>query len=565
MEKSVGGFVYVMRNDAIPGMIKVGRTANLKSRVSSLSNSSLPYPFELVFYMFFRDSINAEREIHLDLIEFRVRKEREFFSCDQSIAIRAIESLKRKENQLERKARKAQRKNHPKTLPTESPHIPRMLNANASTLVDVYGEADGESVFLGQLSYNVREQSSVFQWSTDAMERQQEWSPLFMPVSPKLWVSGAREMDLMGLPGLIHDALPDGWGMLLMNKAFGQATVPHYQNSPLLRLAFLADRCWGALAFSPSWGSEEDKRHRITLDELTQQTDEFLRDEPKAVPLALLSAGTVPHGARPKVMVAVSADLSQALVGQEKLPPGYRHVLIKFAGDGEDPTHPVLEFCYTEAARAAGIITAPAALLEAGGRTGLCVDRFDRVNGQKRHVHSMAGIMHTTHRIANSDWLHVADILGRLDGGQKDLEQAFRRAVFNAVFCVRDDHTKNIAFMRQGNTWGLSPAFDIAYCEGPGGYHTMTYAEHQGRDVKREDLLRLAGPFGVIEPEVDRLIDQMRGQRDLMLKEAQNLGVAKLILDSVKKRFKEIDRCLKGRRRPTTKSDWRKGPGQASP
>lgn len=415
------------------------------------------------------------------------------------------------------------------------------------TVLNVLGEADGESILLGKLSYIERDQSSAFQWSQEALDRHQEWSPLFMPLTSKLWVSGMREKDLMGLPGLIHDALPDGWGMLLMDRAFGQTGIPRHRISPLLRLAFLANRCWGALSFVPEWGEDIDKRQRVAIGALAQEAQQVMHGDTDRVSQALLVAGGSPHGARPKVMVAVSDDLTQALVGQEDLPPGYRHVLIKFSGDGEGPTHPVLEFCYTEAARATGIHTAPATLIEAGGRAGLCVDRFDRVDGQRRHVHSMAGILHTTHRIANADWLQVAEILERLEGGQADLEQAFRRAVFNAVFCVRDDHTKNIAFMRHGNTWGLSPAFDIAYCDGPGGYHTMTYAEHQGRDVKREDLVRLAGPFGVTEPEVDRIIEQMRGQRELMLKEARSLGVAKPILAQVRALLKDIDKTLKPR------------------
>ena len=413
------------------------------------------------------------------------------------------------------------------------------------TALNVLGQADGESIQLGRLSYIERDQSAAFQWSQEALDRKQEWSPLCMPLSSQLWVSGMREMDLMGLPGLIHDALPDGWGMLLMDRAFIQAGVSRHRISPLLRLAFLSNRCWGALSFVPEWGADIDKQHQVAIGALAEEAQQVMHGDTDRVSQALLVAGGSPHGARPKVMVAVNNDLTQALVGQEDLPPGYRHVLIKFAGDGEGPTHPVLEFCYTEAARAAGIQTAPAALIEAGGRAGLCVDRFDRVDGQRRHVHSMAGMLHTTHRIANSDWLQVADILNRLEGGEADLEQAFRRAVFNAVFCVRDDHTKNIAFMRRGNTWGLSPAFDIAYCDGPGGYHTMTYAEHQGRDVRRADLLRLAEPFGVVEPEVDRLVEQMRGQRELMLKEARSLGVARPILAQVGARLKGIDKALK--------------------
>lgn len=407
----------------------------------------------------------------------------------------------------------------------------------------VHGQADSQRTFLGQLTYDCQARRSTFQWSEEALSRDQQWSPVFLPVSEQRWVAGNREQELSGLPGLVHDALPDGWGLLLMDRTW--APINKGKMTAMQRLAFLGNRCWGALSFSDPAMTllQPEAGIDISLSSLVRDIDGALEGD--QISRALLLGGSVAHGARPKVMVAVSDDLTQALVGQEDLPPGYRHVLIKFAGNGEDPSHPAFEFCYTEAARGVGIDTAPAALIEARGRAGLCVDRFDRVDGQRRHVHSMAGMLHTTHRIANSDWLHVADILSRVEGGQADLAQAFRRAVFNAVFCVRDDHTKNIAFMRRGNTWGLSPAFDIAYCDGPGGYHTMTYAEHQGRDVRRADLIRLAGPFGVSEPDVDRLVEQMRGQRELMLKEARSLGVAKPILAQAVARFKGIDKALK--------------------
>ena len=413
------------------------------------------------------------------------------------------------------------------------------------TLLNVHGHADGKRLFLGQLSYDAKNFSSAFQWSEDALKNAVEWSPLHLPLSPKLWLSSLNEIDLLGLPGLIHDSLPDGWGMLLMDRAFGQAGIPPHQLTPLHRLAFLADRCWGALEFSPEWGRELSRKQQIALKFLAEEARSITEGDTEQVSQALLVAGGSPHGARPKIMVAINSDASTALVGQDTLPEGYRHVLIKFAGDGEELTAPVLEYSYGEAARSLGIETAPACLIEVASRVGLCLDRFDRVNGQKRHVHSLAGMLHTTHRIANSDWLMVADLLAHLKAGDGQFEQAFSRAVFNAVFCVRDDHTKNIAFLRREREWSLAPAFDLAYSDGPGGYHTMTYANHTKKNVALGDLQRLAEAFGVTGNRVTEMVDNAQAARGAMLTEAKAMGVPSRVLKAISKRFADIDRTLK--------------------
>ena len=159
----------------------------------------------------------------------------------------------------------------------------------------------------------------------------------------------------------------------------------------------------------------------------------------------------------------------------------------------------------------------------------------------------MAGMLHITHRVANADWGHVAHILKCLPGGPSDREEAFDRAVFNAVFCVRDDHTKNIAFIRHPDgTWGLSPAFDIAYSEGPGGYHTLTYARHRGQNVTHADLQRLAGEFDADPASVAERISRTQDTRQDMLRHAKALGVSKRILTLASRRFSAIDQSLKG-------------------
>ena len=414
------------------------------------------------------------------------------------------------------------------------------------TLLNVHGEADGTAVFLGQVVYDAKKTTGYFQWSTEAIAAGVEWSPLRLPLRDTLWVSGPEERELSGLPGLIHDAMPDGWGLLLMDRAFHQHGIAPSQITPLLRLAFLANRCWGALRFDPEWGSDLTKKQRAGLLAMADEAQHIQEGDTARVSEQLLMAGGSPHGARPKIMVAINDDDSHALVGYDALPDGYRHVLIKFAGDGEPKTHPLLEYHYTEAARGMGIATMPARMLGPGGPIGVCFDRFDRMRGQRQHVHSMAGMLHTTHRVANSDWMQVADILKMLPGGTSDWVEAFRRAVFNCVFSVRDDHTKNISFMRHPDgSWGLTPAYDICYSPGPGGWHTITYAQHRGQHVGMNDLLKLAGQFGVNDADVRLFVHQAQQARSDMMSQAESAGVEKATLRELTLQFKAIDGALR--------------------
>jgi len=69
---------------------------------------------------------------------------------------------------------------------------------------------------------------------------------------------------------------------------------------------------------------------------------------------------------------------------------------------------------------------------------------------------------------------------------------AFERAVFNVAFNNRDDHPKNFAYiMSQDGQWRLSPAYDVTFCEGPGGYHQMDVMG-EALAISRTQMLRLA-------------------------------------------------------------------------
>lgn len=75
------GFVYVLGNESMPGIYKIGMTLNHpKERVAQLSAATAcPTPFDLLAVIGCEDPRWTEMEIHKNLDAYRVNASREFF------------------------------------------------------------------------------------------------------------------------------------------------------------------------------------------------------------------------------------------------------------------------------------------------------------------------------------------------------------------------------------------------------------------------------------------------------------------------------------------------------
>ena len=72
------------------------------------------------------------------------------------------------------------------------------------------------------------------------------------------------------------------------------------------------------------------------------------------------------------------------------------------------------------------------------------------------------------------DYVNFLRATQRCTNDVREKARAFERAVFNVAFHNRDDHPKNFAYtMSRAGDWKLAPAYDVTFCEGPGGYHQM--------------------------------------------------------------------------------------------
>ena len=105
----------------------------------------------------------------------------------------------------------------------------------------------GDERLVGTLAE--REHGIYFEYA-DAFLRAPLWlSPFKLPPEPGL----KRHDDLAFGPlfGLFDDSLPDGWGLLLMDRHFQQLGRPLAQVSVLDRLAYLGAATMGALTYHP--------------------------------------------------------------------------------------------------------------------------------------------------------------------------------------------------------------------------------------------------------------------------------------------------------------------------
>jgi len=72
--------VYILTNEAMPGLVKVGRTTtDLAVRIRALFQTGVPLPFELFFACEVSDATFVEGQLHDAFGDHRVSRNREFF------------------------------------------------------------------------------------------------------------------------------------------------------------------------------------------------------------------------------------------------------------------------------------------------------------------------------------------------------------------------------------------------------------------------------------------------------------------------------------------------------
>ncbi|WP_017216158.1 GIY-YIG nuclease family protein [Pseudoalteromonas sp. NJ631] len=95
MEKLLNpGYVYILINESMPGLIKIGKTRrDSRSRARELYKTGVPTPYQVAFELFCDNHVRTESEIHDRLSDFRINSNREFFRYPLDKAISLLQSM----------------------------------------------------------------------------------------------------------------------------------------------------------------------------------------------------------------------------------------------------------------------------------------------------------------------------------------------------------------------------------------------------------------------------------------------------------------------------------------
>lgn len=323
-------------------------------------------------------------------------------------------------------------------------------------------------------------------------------APLMMPLAERVYsFPELPRRTFRGLPGLLADSLPDRFGNNLINAWLARQGRTPESFDAVERLCYTGQRGMGALEYLPAQGPSAQTSGSIQIAELVTLASEILsrqkglatsfQDPEREEALqTILRVGTSAGGARAKALIAWNPSTGEVRSGQLDAPAGFSHWLLKFDGvsgnkdkELEDPQgYGLIELAYSRMARAAGITMSDCRLLEENGRRHFMTRRFDRDDaGNKLHMQSLGALAHFDYNEPGSYSYEQAFLIMRqLQLPMRDLEEQYRRMVFNLVARNQDDHVKNIAFlMDRAGQWSLSPAFDITWSFNPTGDWTATH------------------------------------------------------------------------------------------
>lgn len=364
---------------------------------------------------------------------------------------------------------------------------------------------------IGKIGYDADQRKSFFQYHSDFLISNQykKIFPYVIRRTPNVQVFSEFEGETFrGLPPMIADSLPDVFGNLIFKEWLEFTQKEAVNITPLEQLTYIGKRGMGALEFMPSQAITTATE--INIDEISEVVKKVLDvkssiHEKNLSDLALrniFKIGTSAGGARPKILISEHKHTGVIIAGDLEYSEEYNHYLIKLAIDeGSGYSKEKVEFVYYQLATSIGIEMMPSRLIDDKHFATL---RFDRQNGEKQHILTASGMTGWDFKKAEvSTYDNLFKLAIDLKLPHKDIQQLFKRMVFNYVFANIDDHLKNFSFIYddKNEKWNLAPAYDLTYpLDALMNYTRVTRAmaiNGKRVNITIEDFLELANRYSI--------------------------------------------------------------------
>lgn len=316
--------------------------------------------------------------------------------------------------------------------------------------------------------------------------------------------------------GLFLDSSPDRWGRMLMrrreaidarseNRAARTLTEVDYllgvydgNRMGALRLKLSPDGEFmdnNKTMATPPWTSIRDLEYASLQLEKEESKDDT--EYTKWLNM-LIAPGSSLGGARPKANILDN----DSMLWIAKFPSGH---------DTKDMG--AWEAVAAELAVQCGIIMSECKVMRFSSRQHtFLTKRFDRIGGKRIHFASAMTLLGYTDGADSAEgvsYLEIAEWIGRnCNNVAQNLEQLWRRIVFNIVVSNCDDHLRNHGFLLTTKGWTLSPAYDINPDERGMGLKLNISEDDNSLDF--ELALSVAEYFGLDPVKAGSILSQIR-------------------------------------------------------
>lgn len=406
--------------------------------------------------------------------------------------------------------------------------------------IQVYANWEGfpEPRLMGTLNSTLSKGKEIF-----SFEYCKEWLDAgeYKLLDPDLQFYDGNQYLRDGKPnfGIFLDSSPDRWGRTLIHRReIERAKSEQREARRLTEIDYLLgvydETRMGGIRFknqagdflnnepgkaAPPWSSLRELEYasrQIENDEIGNE-----KEYVKWLSL-LLAPGSSLGGARPKASI-VDRD-------------GNLYVA-KFPGKNDDKDVGAWEMVVHTLARDAGLEVPDAKILQLSGKHHTFLSkRFDRKKRVRLHFASAMTLFGYKDGDTTS-YLEFVQFLSA-NGARvtTDLEEVWRRIVFNICVSNTDDHLRNHGFLLINNGWVLSPAYDMNPNKDGAGLHLFISEDDNSLSL---DLAReTAKYYRIPDNRAKEIISKIKASVVTWSKVAEKIGIAKSEIQSMETAFR---------------------------
>ena len=408
---------------------------------------------------------------------------------------------------------------------------------------------------IGIIHQDITKAYSSFEYDKDFLNSGIEVSPLRMPLSSIVYeFPGLAGDTFYGMPGLVADSLPDRFGNTIIEQWLMPLGKSLTDFTAIDRLCYTGKRGMGALEYVLASTDIKDIDENINvremvkfaLDILANREGISLKADDNLTYAQLVQVGSCAGGARAKAIIAWNEETNEVRSGQTKIGPGYDYWLMKFDnvskngdhGLEDKPEYTLIEYAYYLMAIDAGITMNECRIYNSEGDHHFMTKRFDREKGKKLHMQSLGALAHVSYQEPGSlGYELAATYMKELGISYKEIEQFYRRMVFNCLAVNQDDHVKNISFiMDRTGKWILAPAYDLTFSYNPTNKwiraHQMT-VNGKTIEIGLSDLIEAGSKMGMKERRCKATINEVSATVSNFSRFAEQAGIKERTYDYI--------------------------------